>query len=111
MHNSTNAQTPTPILKGSVNGIVTVKKSGKPVKRASVSIKSKELDFKDKTTTDNDGKYLFSDLSAGNYTLRVNKQGFKNAKKKIELAEGENEVVDVQLKKETKDDGGYGGGY
>lgn len=111
LHNSTNAQTPTPILKGSVNGIVTVKKSGKPVKRASVSIKSKELDFKDKTTTDNDGKYLFSDLSAGNYTLRVNKQGFKNAKKKIELAEGENEVVDVQLKKETKDDGGYGGGY
>lgn len=77
-------------------------------------MKSKEPNFKDKTTTDNDGKYLFSDLSAGNYTLRVKKQGFKNAKKKIELAEGENEVVDFQLKKETTDDdngGGDGGGY
>lgn len=119
-YNTINAQTPTPTLvptpisKGSVFGTVTAKKSGKPVKRAKVSLKSKELSFKDKTTTDNDGKYLFSDLNAGNYTLKVKKQGFKNAKKKIELAEGENEVVDVQLKKQTSDDGdggGDGGGY
>lgn len=119
-YNTITAQTPTPTLvptpisKGSVSGTVTAKKSGKPIKRAKVSLKSKEPNFKDKTTTDNDGKYLFSDLSAGNYTLRVKKQGFKNAKKKIELAEGENEVVDFQLKKETTDDdngGGDGGGY
>lgn len=75
-------------------------------------MKSKELNFNDKTITDKDGQYAFSDLSAGNYTLKVKKQGFKNAKKKIEIAEGENEVVDFQLKKQTRDDGdGGGGGY
>mgnify|MGYP001576513137 CR=1 FL=1 len=120
-YNTINAQTPTPTLvptptltpKGSISGTVTAKKSGKPIKRAKVSLKSKELSFKDKTTTDSDGKYLFSDLSAGNYTLKVKKQDFKNAKKKIELAEGENEIVDIQLKKETSDDdddGDDGGG-
>ena len=117
-YNTINAQTPTPTLvptpKGSISGTLTAKKSGKPIKRAKVSLKSKELSFKDKTTTDSDGKYLFSDLSAGNYTLKVKKQDFKNAKKKIELAEGENEIVDIQLKKETSDDDdddGGGGGY
>lgn len=119
-YNTINAQTPTPTLvptpapKGNISGTVTAKKSGKPIKRAKVSLKSKELSFKDKTTTDSDGKYLFSDLSAGNYTLKVKKQGFKNAKKKIELAEGENEIVGIQLKKETSDDdddGDDGGGY
>lgn len=116
-HNTINAQTPTPTLvptptpKGSISDTVTAKKSGKPIKRAKISLKSKELSFKDKTTTDSDGKYLFSDLSAGNYTLKVKKQGFKNAKKKIELAEGENEIVDIQLKKETSDDDDDGGGY
>jgi len=119
-YNTINAQTPTPTLvptpKGSISGTVTAKKSGKPIKRAKISLKSKELSFKDKTTTDSDGKYLFSDLSAGNYTLKVKKQGFKNAKKKIELAEGENEIVDIQLKKETTDDDDDdddddGGGY
>ena len=117
-YNTINAQTPTPTLvptpKGSISGTVTAKKSGKPIKRAKVSLKSKELSFKDKTTTDSDGKYLFSDLSAGNYTLKVKKQDFKNAKKKIELAEGENEIIDIQLKKETSDDDdddGGGGGY
>lgn len=119
-YNTINAQTPTPTLVptpapiGSVSGTVTAKKSGKPIKRAKVSLKSKELSFKDKTTTDSDGKYLFSDLSAGNYTLKVKKQGFKNAKKKIEVAEGENEIVDIQLKKETSDDDDDGdddGGY
>ena len=116
-YNTINAQTPTPTLvptpKGSISGTLTAKKSGKPIKRAKVSLKSKELSFKDKTTTDSDGKYLFSDLSAGNYTLKVKKQDFKNAKKKIELAEGENEIVDIQLKKETSDDdddGDDGGG-
>ena len=115
LYNTTTAQTPTPTLvptptpKGSVSGKVTAKKSSKPLNRAKVSLKSKELNFKDKTTTDSDGKYVFSDLSAGNYTLKVKKQGFKNAKKKIELAEGENEVVDIQLKKQTSDDGDGGG--
>ena len=113
-YNTINAQTPTPTLvptpKGSISGTLTAKKSGKPIKRAKVSLKSKELSFKDKTTTDSDGKYLFSDLSAGNYTLKVKKQDFKNAKKKIELAEGENEIVDIQLKKETSDDDDDGGG-
>jgi len=109
LYNSTNAQTPTPTPNGSVGGTVTVKKSGKPVNRARVSLKSKDLNFKDKTTTDNDGKYLFSDLSAGNYTLKVQKQDFKSAKEKIELAEGENEVIDFQMKKETSDNGGNGG--
>lgn len=76
-------------------------------------MKSKKLSFKDKTTTDSDGEYLFSDLNAGNYTLKVKKQDFKNAKKKFELAEGENEIVDIQLKKETSDDddGDDDGGY
>lgn len=123
-YNTLNAQTPTPTLvttptpEGSVSGTVTAKKSGKPIKRAKVSLKSKKLNFKDKTTTDNDGKYVFSDLSAGKYTLKVKKQGFKNAKKKFELSEGEDEVVDIQLKKEKSDDGdgdgdgdGGDGGY
>lgn len=117
-YNTINAQTPTPtlvptpVLKGSISGTVTVKKSGKPIKRAKVSLRSKELDFKDKTTTDNDGKYVFSDLSAGNYTLTVKKSGYKTEKEKINLEEGQNEVVDVQLKKETGGggDGGGGGG-
>lgn len=118
LYDSINAQTPTPTavptpaLKGSISGMVTGKKSGNSVKGAKVSLKSKALNFKDKTTTGTDGKYSFSDLSAGNYVLRAKKSGYKNEKTKIDFAEGENAVVDIQLKKEKKDDGnGNGGGY
>ena len=76
-----------------------------------VSLKNNDLNFKDKTTTATDGKYLFSDLSAGNYVLRAKKSGYKNEKTKIDFTEGENVVVDIQLKKEKKNDGsGNGGG-
>lgn len=120
LHNGINAQTPTPtvvptpVLKGNISGTVTGKKSGNPIKGAKVSLKNNDLNFKDKTTTGTDGKYLFSDLSAGNYVLRAKKSGYKNEKTKIDLAEGENAVVDIQLKKEKKDDSNGndgGGGY
>jgi uncharacterized membrane protein len=95
--------------------MATGKKSGNPIKGAKVSLKNNDLNFKEKTTTGTDGKYLFSDLSAGNYVLRAKKSGYKNEKTKIDLAEGETAVVDIQLKKEKKDDGngngGGGGGY
>lgn len=106
---------PTPVSQGSVSGTVTAKKSGKPIKRAKVTLKSKKLNFKEKTKTDNDGNYLFSDLSAGNYTLKVKKKGFKKSKEKIKLEEEENEIVDFQLKKQKSDEGNGGdddsGGY
>lgn len=120
LYNSTNAQTPTPTAvptpasKGSISGTVTGKKSGNPIKGAKVSLKSNALNFEDKTTTDTEGKFLFPDLNAGNYTLKVKKAGYENTKRKLDLGEEENAVVDIQLKKEKKDDGngnGGGGGY
>jgi uncharacterized membrane protein len=117
LYNSINAQTPTPTavptptLKGSISGTVTGKKSGNPMKGAKVSLKSKALNFENKTTTDTEGKFLFQDLNAGNYTLKVKKAGYENTKREIDLGEEENAVVDIQLKKEKKDDGnGNGGG-
>lgn len=121
LHNRITAQTPTPTpeptpqVKGSISGIVTAKKSGNSIARAKVSLKSRQLNFKEKTRTDSNGKYEFLDLSAGNYTLKVKKSGFKSKKAKIELEEGENEVVDVQLRRQRTDDddgnGNGGGGY
>lgn len=117
LHNSTNAHSPTPsplptltveptpAVHGHISGVITSNKSGNPIAGAKVSLKSKELDFKEKTSTGDNGAYEFSNLSAGNYALKVKKTGYKTEKKEIVLAEGQNETIDVQLKKETSGDG------
>ncbi len=110
-----NAQTPTPTsvptptTKGRIYGMVT-DKDGNLVSDAEVTLKNKKLHFLDSEVTDTNGEYEFSDLNAGQYILKVKDPGHKKAKKIIKLKQGEDKMVDVELKKKGSGGGGGGGG-
>lgn len=113
VHTTLDAQTPTPTsvptptTKGHIYGMVTDKDGGL-VSGAEVILKSKKLQFQDSEVTDTNGEYEFSDLNAGQYILKVKESGHKKAKKTIKLKQGEDKMVDIELKK--KGSGGGGGG-
>ena len=110
-----NAQTPTPTsvptptTKGRIHGMVT-DEAGDLVSGAEVTLKSKKLQFQDSEVTDTNGEYEFSDLNAGPYVLKVKESGHKKAKKTIKLKQGEDKMVDIELKKQGSGGGGGGGG-
>lgn len=115
VHTTLDAQTPTPTsvptptTKGHIYGMVT-DKDGDLVSGAEVILKSKKLQFQDSEVTDTNGEYEFSDLNAGQYILKVKESGHKKAKKTIKLKQGEDKMVDIELKKKGSGGGGGNGG-
>ena len=60
-----------------VRGRVFAGDTGKPLRRARITLSGAELGGNNRTTsTDLDGRYELTDLPAGRYTLRVNRSGY-----------------------------------
>lgn len=78
----------------SISGTVS-EKSNKTLPGASVRLKNKATG----TTTDAQGKYNFSNLKAGNYTLSASYIGYQTIEKTVKL--GSDEVVDFTLSLST----------
>src|SRR5688500_4941181 len=69
-----NAQTPTGTAK--ISGRVVAADTGSPIRRAQISINSRDAQFNRNVATDNDGRYEFTGLSEGRYRLFVSKAGY-----------------------------------
>jgi hypothetical protein len=92
-----------------LSGSVVVAGAGQPARRARVSISSPELQDSRSTTTDDQGRFAFSGLPAGRYTLNVSKPGYVNVSygqsrpgpgrpgTPIQLAEGQQFEAKLQI--------------
>lgn len=49
------------------------------------------------TKTDKEGNYLINDILAGNYSILIEELGFVTKRLNIELAEGEQKILDIDL--------------
>lgn len=79
---------------GSISGVVTDQKNS-AVNRAKVTIVGETINRSDKS--DAEGVYGFTGLAQGAYTITVNKRGFNTFEQVVNLAEGEEFVLDVKL--------------
>ena len=59
-----------------IRGRVTSLDSGKPLRRARITLSSPDLPTGKTASTNTDGRYEIRDLPAGRYTLRVNRNGY-----------------------------------
>jgi TonB-linked SusC/RagA family outer membrane protein len=75
---------------GGIRGRVTTGK-GEPVANASVMIKELKLG----TAADNDGRFSFSGIAAGNYTLQISAVGYASQTKMVSVTD--NNVTDIGI--------------
>ncbi|MBI2469781.1 MAG: carboxypeptidase regulatory-like domain-containing protein [Planctomycetes bacterium] len=85
--------------KGKISGYVMESVNGKPIESVRVRLKgtkARKNTFK-VAFSDADGYFEFSELDASMYDLFAIKTGFKSISQVIELAEGEENIVEIKL--------------
>ena len=87
-----------PILIASIFGIVT-DIDGEPLESVKVKIKGIKTKFNDEVLTDADGFFEFPDLEKDTYVIIAKKRGYKRNKLKVKLEEGQQEELEIVLKK------------
>ena len=81
-----------------INGIVLSAETDKAVSQAEVFLNPGNFG----TTTDENGKFKFTDLYPGNYEIRVSHLGFKSYTKKIRLEAGDEKFLESILEKDIR---------
>lgn len=84
-------------LTGSIEGIVKDNISSEPLQDVSITLSPSGKS----ATTGNDGRYSFSELDAGNYSIEFTKVGYEANKKAVTVVAGKPMQVDVMLNKIT----------
>ncbi|MEO7660104.1 MAG: TonB-dependent receptor, partial [Pyrinomonadaceae bacterium] len=79
---------------GTISGTVRVGGGDSVLHDASVQIVELGL----KTTTDDSGRFRFTDVPAGNYTILVHQEGFADLSKKISVSASANVTADFALR-------------
>ena len=74
-----------------------------------VTITITGIDFSDRTSSDEEGYYLFSRLVAGEYTLTYEKEGYVTKTREISLIEGEEKYLAVTVLIEQMQNGRISG--
>src|SRR3990172_2957508 len=102
----TPAFTPTPSPtpsseKGSISGDV-IDMKGYPIESAKIRLKGKQTRVSKRTTSDEDGAFEFTDLSADTYTITATRKGYKKGKQVVSLEKGEDADVEIEMKKRYK---------
>ncbi len=91
-----------PIIKAMITGNV-VDKNGDPIASAKVKLKGVKTGYLENVTLDEDGYFEFTDLEADTYILTVKAKGYKQARKTLKVADGEQvEDLEIVLKKVKK---------
>jgi iron complex outermembrane recepter protein len=81
-------------VQASISGVV-LSAGGDPVAGAEVELP----ELRRRTTTDSEGKFLFADLSAGEYLLSVSSPRFGGAVQRVAVREGVETSVEISLDK------------
>ena len=105
----TPASSPTPILtptiepgkKCIITGYV-VNKRGNPIESAKIRLKGTNSKILNKTSSDEDGLFEFTDLDADTYVITAIKKGYKTVKHTRTLEAGEEKDVEIVMKRTTK---------
>lgn len=79
---------------GTIYGIVNDADNGEPLQNAAVSLKPTGKT----TNTGSDGSYEFQDMEPGQYTIQIQKMGYKTNTKRITVVAGEKASGDMMLK-------------
>ena len=103
----TSTPTPTPkpsptpsSEKGSISGDVT-DTEGYPIESAKIRLKGKQTKVPKRTTSDEDGAFEFTDLSADTYTITATRKGYKKGKQVVPLGKGEDADIEIEMKKKV----------
>lgn len=91
--------TPIPVKKGSISGYV-VDTKGNLIKNAKIRLKGANV--LKKTSSNEEGSFEFTNLDAGIYIITVLKKGYKRVKLTVALEEGEEEDVEIVMKKQKQ---------
>ena len=87
-----------PIVIASISGSVT-DIHGEPLESVKIKIRGIKTLFTDVVFTDADGFFEFTDLEEDTYVIIANKRGYKRNKQKVKLGEGQQEELEIVLKK------------
>lgn len=80
----------------SLNGFVTDKETGEPITSATVMLSPGGVN----KLTGSDGYFEFLDITPDQYTITVQKSGYKTNRKSISTIVGENTEINITLTKE-----------
>ena len=87
--------------KGKIFGYV-VDTKGKPIESAELKLKGLSSKVSKSTTSDEDGFFEFTDLKVDTYVITAKKKGYRRSKQTVELEEGEEEEIEIELKRVRK---------
>ena len=76
-----------------IEGKITDYTTGKALENASVTLSPSGLTKQ----SDSDGRYIFSNIDYGQYTISVQKTGYQSNRKSVSTISGETINVDIQL--------------
>jgi outer membrane receptor protein involved in Fe transport len=79
------------LSQSTINGTITDEETGKGISFANISINQNRG-----TVSDENGKYTFENIKAGDYVLQISYVGYESLRKKINVKE--NEILDLQIK-------------
>ena len=91
---------------GSIYGYIYDVK-GDPVENVQLKIKGLTAKYNEKTATDRDGFFEFTDLDADIYVITAKKKRYKTTRTTIELEELEDREIEIELRKTTSRGGIY----
>lgn len=75
---------------------------GNPIESAKLTLKGIKTGYNSTTSSDADGYFEFKDLEADTYVIIAKKKGYKRAKQTVQLGEGEEKEVEIEMKKTSR---------
>ena len=87
-----------PIVIAAISGSV-IDINGEPLESVKVKLKGIKTKFIEVVYTDANGFFEFTDLEADTYIIIANKKGYKRKRQRVKLGEGQQEEVEIVLKR------------
>ena len=78
---------------GSVSGVVTDNATGNPIDNVSITI----VPGANSVSTTSDGKFEFTNLEEGQYTISAQKSGYQSNRKNVTVVSGESVNANITL--------------
>jgi len=89
------------VVMGKIYGYVVNIKSN-PIEFVRLRLKGIKTKVKKTASSDEDGFFEFTGLKEDTYVITAKKKRYKNAKKTVKLGEGEDEEIEIEMRKTSK---------